>query len=109
VAEPLAVTRHYNSEDGVFGGSFGNWRWTYDRGVFISPTEVDVTRADGKVIYFLPNGSGGWKSPMTAHQISLSTSPMGRSIDRFVAMRLWDRVYNMDTGHKRENCFQQSR
>jgi hypothetical protein len=37
------------------------WRWTYDRGVFISPTEVDVIRADGKVIYFLPNGSGGWK------------------------------------------------
>jgi hypothetical protein len=58
---PLAVTRHHNSEDGVFGGSFGNWRWTYDRGVFISPTEVDVIRADGKVIYFLPNGSGGWK------------------------------------------------
>ena len=52
---PLAVSRHCNSE----GGVFGNWRWTYDRGVFISPTEVDVIRADEKVIYFLPNGSGG--------------------------------------------------
>jgi hypothetical protein len=52
---PLAVSRHYNSEDGVFG----NWRWTYNRGVFISPTEVDVIRADGKVIYFIPSGSGG--------------------------------------------------
>jgi hypothetical protein len=34
---------------------------------------------------------------MTAHQISLITSPMGRSIDRFAAMRQWDRVYNRDS------------
>jgi hypothetical protein len=40
-------------------GVFGNWRRTYDRSVFISPTEVDVIRADGKVIYFIPSGSGG--------------------------------------------------
>ena len=46
---------------------------------------------------------------MTAHQISLSTSPMGRSIDRFAAMRQWDRVYDRDSyplAHRVSNFIQ---
>ena len=30
-------------------------------GEVLKDLKFDVTRADGKVIYFLPNGSGGWK------------------------------------------------
>jgi hypothetical protein len=56
----LAVTRHYNSEAAPPPppGSFGNWRWTYDRSLSISASEVDAARADGKVISFLPSASG---------------------------------------------------
>ena len=43
------------------------------------------------------------KSPMTPHQISLSVSPLRRSIARFAALRQWDRVYGRDTlSHKPE-------
>ncbi len=35
-------------------------------------------------------------SPMTTHEISLSISPMRRSIARFAVMRRWDRVYDKD-------------
>ena len=58
---PLAIIRYYNSQVGVPGGSFRNWHWTYDRSLSIDPSEVDAFRADGKVIYFFPDGSGGWK------------------------------------------------
>jgi hypothetical protein len=37
------------------------------------------------------------KSPMTTHQISLSISPMRRSIARFATLRQWDRVCDKDT------------
>jgi RHS repeat-associated protein len=57
---PLVVTRYYNSATGAPGGSFGNWRWTYDRTLDVSASEVDAYRPDGKVVYFSPNGSGGW-------------------------------------------------
>ncbi|MCI0466103.1 MAG: DUF6531 domain-containing protein [Beijerinckiaceae bacterium] len=58
---PLAVTRHSNSLIGNPGGSFGNWRWTYDRSLFITSSEVGVQREDGKEIRFGPDGLGGWK------------------------------------------------
>ena len=57
---PLIVTRYYNSASGAPGGSFGNWRWTYDRSLSISASEVDAYRPDGKAIYFFPDGHGGW-------------------------------------------------
>jgi hypothetical protein len=34
---------------------------------------------------------------MIANQISLSRSPMRRSIARFAALRQWDKVYDLDT------------
>jgi len=55
---PLAVTRIYNTGG---GGSFGSWKSTYDLGLTISPTQVEVARPDGKLIFFFPNGSGGWR------------------------------------------------
>jgi hypothetical protein len=57
----IDVTRYYNSILGAGGGAFSNWSWTYDRSLFISPSEVDVQRPDGRVIYFVPDGVGGWK------------------------------------------------
>jgi hypothetical protein len=39
-------------------------------------------------------------SPMTTHEISLSISPMRRSIARFALMRQWDRVYDKDNGRR---------
>jgi hypothetical protein len=57
---PLALTRFYNSRSGAPGGSFGIWRSNFDRSLSISQTEVDASRADGKVIFFFPDGSGGW-------------------------------------------------
>src|SRR6202051_5094969 len=57
---PLVVTRHYNSAAGVAGGAFGNWRWTYDRGLGITGSEIDAIRSDGKLISFFPDGHGGW-------------------------------------------------
>ena len=57
---PLVVTRHYNSAAGAPGGSFGIWRWTYDRTLSISGSEIDATRSDGKLISFFPDGHGGW-------------------------------------------------
>ena len=69
---PLAVTRHYNSEPGVPPGSLSNWRWTYDRGLGISATEVDASRADGKVIPFVPDGTGGWKNLDTVFDLRLT-------------------------------------
>jgi len=56
----MVVTRYLNNEAGAPGGSFCNWSWTYDRRLGISNSEVDVYRPDGKVIYFFPNGQGGW-------------------------------------------------
>ncbi|MCI0598314.1 MAG: DUF6531 domain-containing protein [Beijerinckiaceae bacterium] len=58
---PLAVVRYSNSLIGNPGGSFGNWRWTYDRGLAIFSSQVWAIRADGKEIDFDADGSGGWK------------------------------------------------
>jgi Domain of unknown function (DUF6531) len=41
---PLALTRYYNSAAGIPGGSFGNWRSTYDRSLSIDPSGVDASR-----------------------------------------------------------------
>ena len=57
---PLVVTRYYNSAAGAPGGAFGNWRWTYDRALGISGSEIDAIRSDGKLISFFPDGHGGW-------------------------------------------------
>jgi len=56
----LDVTRHYNSAPGAPGGSFGNWRSTYDRTLSISGFEIDANRPDGKLIRFFSDGQGGW-------------------------------------------------
>jgi RHS repeat-associated protein len=56
----LDITRHYNSAPGAPGGSFGNWRWTYDRTLSISGFEIDANRPDGKSIRFFSDGHGGW-------------------------------------------------
>lgn len=70
---PLAVTRHLNSEAGAHqSGSLANWRWTYDRGLGITATEVDAGRADGKDINFFPDGKGGWKNINTDFDLRLT-------------------------------------
>ncbi|MGH6837309.1 MAG: DUF6531 domain-containing protein, partial [Methylocella sp.] len=61
----LAVTRYYNSEAGAPGSSFGaHWSWTYERSLFIGASEADASRADGKDIFFFPDGKGGWQGPL---------------------------------------------
>ena len=57
---PLAVTRHFNSEVANPIKSFGSWSWTYDGSLAIGPSLVEAARPDGKVIDFRPDLKGGW-------------------------------------------------
>jgi RHS repeat-associated protein len=57
---PLVVTRYHTTYELYQGGSFGVWRWTYDRRLGISGSSVGVNRPDGRQIAFDADGSGGW-------------------------------------------------
>jgi RHS repeat-associated protein len=57
---PLVVTRYHTTYELYQNGSFGNWRWTYDRRLGVSGSSVGVNRPDGRQIAFDADGNGGW-------------------------------------------------
>lgn len=60
----LTVERGYNSLDFTVGEMGVGWRTPFSDTARLTGGVVTVTRADGRQIRYLPDGSGGWVQPL---------------------------------------------
>ena len=86
---PLMLGRYYNSLDNGLTALGIGWRMSYSRAIssyagwysngyyWVWGTYAKVTRDDGKVLTFYPNGSGGWRSDSDVNAKLASTSTGG--------------------------------